>query len=286
MSIFKKWFLSKARPAYRPLSLLLLGGLAVQSQAQIYTLYHNNSSLNIDVTQGTAVVSDWQVDGVNQLNQQWFYYRVGSNGPESPIDSISSATINTWNAALHRLLTFSYANSAYSVQVGFTLTGGTAGSASANLGETITVKNTSSTNVEFHLFQYSDFDLGDVLGGQTVQFYTNTIGQYYKAVQTSSAGSVTETATSAAVPIGHVEAATYNGTLASLTDANPTTLNDSKNAGPDNVTFAYEWDVTLAPGGSFQISKALQVVPEPSALVLIPSGILALAWLHRRRRVA
>ena len=105
--------------------------------------------------------------------------------------------------------------------------------------------------------------------------------QYYKALQTDGSHTVTEVVNSASPPISHFDAQLANVTLASLTDGSPTTLSDSTSAGPGNVTFAYQWDVTLANTGSFQLSKLLTIVPEPSIFSLI---IAALATAHTMRR--
>jgi hypothetical protein len=108
-------------------------------------------------------------------------------------------------------------------------------------------------------------------------------GQYYRVTQVGGGASVTETINSAAPPIGHFEAGIYDQTLLSLTDGNPTTLSDTVFAGPGDVTFAYQWDVVLGPGGSFQISKLI-AVPEPSSATLALTGILLLGLLNRKRR--
>jgi hypothetical protein len=54
------------------------------------------------------------------------------------------------------------------------------------------------------------------------------------------------------------------------------------------VVYAYEWDVILAasgnPGSSLTISEIQAVVPEPSSVALVASGMLVLALLYRRRQ--
>ena len=81
MKILKESFVSRTKLLKGALVALLLTGFVVQSEAQIYTLSQNGSSVQVNLggggTNGFANVSDWLVDGVNQLNQQWFYYRVG-----------------------------------------------------------------------------------------------------------------------------------------------------------------------------------------------------------------
>ena len=290
MKILERSFVSRARLTFNgALFAFLFAGFAIQSGAQVYTLTNHDSVAKFDVASGPGSMFNWTVDGVNQLNQSWFYYRVGSSGPEYPIENINGTpTINSYvNIPTLSRLHITYANSSLSVETLYILNGNSAGSGKANLSETVTVINGGASSLDFHFFEYSDFNLENTAGGQSIQFVTNSVnGQYYKAIQTSGDGaSVTETITSASPPIGGYEAALYNQTLSSLLDGNPTTLDGVTNAGPGDVTFAYEWDVNLAPGASFQISKLLALaVPEPSSMALISSGLLVLAMLHRRRR--
>ena len=79
----------------------------------------------------------------------------------------------------------------------------------------------------------------------------------------------------------HREANLAPLTLNKLNDGAATTLSDTPIGtviGPGNVTWAYQWDFLLQPGGTFQISKDKQItpVPEPAAisLLIILSGIL------------
>jgi hypothetical protein len=282
-------FIGKRRSLKAIILVCAVVGLAVRSEAQTNLLTHRNSSVLVDTGSGTLV--DWLVDGVDLVNQQSFHFRVGSVGGESMIGSINSTPSVAFDNAFPRQLDVTYANSNYSVRVLYLLTGGTAGTGGSALSEGVTVANTSSSPLDFHFYQYSDFDLGGLSGNQAVQFYTNGAGQYYKVIQLGNGQTVTETINSAAPLIGHFEAATYNQTLAGLNDADPTTLSDSVSA-IGNATFAYQWDVTLAPGDSFQVSKLLAValdpsaiVPEPSAFALVSLGLLVFGFRRRNRRV-
>jgi hypothetical protein len=86
------------------------------------------------------------------------------------------------------------------------------------------------------------------------------------------------------------EAGIYNGTMFGLVNGNPAPIFDNTlTAGPGNVDFAYEWDVNLAasgnPGSSITFSEIQVVVPEPSSVGLVVSGMVALAFFYRRRQV-
>ena len=53
----------------------------------IYTLSDGNSSFRVDASRQRGAF-DWDVDGQDQLNQQWFWYRVGDSGPEASLDTL------------------------------------------------------------------------------------------------------------------------------------------------------------------------------------------------------
>ncbi len=256
--------------------------LSLGASAQDITIANKNSSLDVN-TNTSAGVINWNVDGVDYAKNQWFYYRVGS-GPESPLQSItSSPAVAITSLSSFARLNLTYANSSYSVLTSLRLTGNTPGSGRSQLNEDITVSNLSGSPLDLHFFQYSDFDLFGTTGGQSVQFYQNSANnQYYKAVQNDGTRTVTETVNSTIFPIGHFEAALFNDTLSSLTDGTPTTLNDVTSAGVGDVSFSYQWDVTLAPGASFQLSKLIEIVPEPSSMAILALAGISMT-LYRRR---
>src|SRR6476620_3527941 len=58
-----------------------------QSHAAILTLVDDNSSATFD-TATPANNFNWQVDGISQLNQQAFWYRLGTAGPEQSVHTL------------------------------------------------------------------------------------------------------------------------------------------------------------------------------------------------------
>src|SRR5262245_23066280 len=57
------------------------------------TLSDKNSTINMNLN-SSAGMTDWLVDGVDQLNQQWFWFRIGS-GPQFDISTLGAPTITT-----------------------------------------------------------------------------------------------------------------------------------------------------------------------------------------------
>ena len=289
MRLLIKPLTSRVRLYQNTLIAILFAGTVVQSGAQIYTLSAQDSSVQINLAGG---LSDWTIDGVNQLNQQWFYYSVGS-GPVYSIDTIAPWLTPTISHGSAPSLTETYANSTISVKTIFTLQGQPSGSGKATLGDAITFNNLSATPQTYHFFQYSDFYLGGVSGDQYVKFNSDGAGTAYQVVQTGLAGATltgTVTALSGGTSISPEEqAGLYDGTQFGLGNGNPAPLlNNNLNAGTGNVVYAYEWDVTLAASGnvgsSLTISEIQAVVPEPSSVALVASGMLVLALLYRRRQ--
>jgi len=224
---------------------------------------------------------NWSVDGVNHLTQQWFWYRVGSLGGESPINAIGVPGIVTPDA---RTLYLTYASPLFSIEVNYLLTGGTAGSGVSAINESVTVRNLSNNLLDFHLFQYSDFDLNNSPGGDVVQLGKNLSGKFNQALQVKSGITFSE---SGVVPgADHGEVNFFNATLTKLNDGLPTTLTDATGPlGPGDVTWAFEWDVQINPNDSFSFSKLKQitVVPEPSTLALTWLGLGIAGFLLRQR---
>jgi hypothetical protein len=282
MQLLNKPLLSRVWLYQNTLIAILFAGAIVQSEAQIYTITapNNNSSVQVNLSGGSSGLSDWQIGGVDQLYKQWFYYSLDS-GTVNSIDTIASpSSIVNHTTGLAPFVSSIYANSAISVSTKFSLNN------APTLQDTITVLNPSSSGQThvFHFYQYSDFDLGGIPGSQNVQFYNNGSGSYYEVKQSGGAASLDVTVS--ASNLSEVQAGLYDGNQFGLGNGNSApTLNNTFAAGPGNVDYAYEWDVTLAPGSSFQISELQTVtVPEPSPVALMASGLLALALLYRRRR--
>jgi hypothetical protein len=273
---------------------ILLAASTVQSQAQIYDISSQNSSLQVDLSGANAGLSDWTVNGVNQLEQQWFYYSIGS-GPVESINTLApwSTPVLGGNAAfgvmLNTNLSETYASSALSVQTTVKLVGGSSGSGSSTLDTSIVINNLTGTNETLHFYQYSDFGLGGVTGGQNVQF-AGTIFPY-SVTQTGLGGPLVGSITSVSGGLSDsVEeiAGIVDGNQFGLKNGNSApAFGGPLSAGTGDVDYAYEIDVNLAASGagSAVTIGEIQAVPEPSSITLILLGMIALALSMRNRLI-
>jgi len=278
----KKSFVSRARMLRCALFTFVFAGCVAQSQAAItfpFTLVGTSGTLDANLNLGSGTLNNWQVGGQNQLVNQWFYYNVGSPGPASSIDSMSSlGSVSTNFSGAPPKVKGTYTQTGL-VQITptFVLNGNT-------LSDTIQVKNVSGATQTIYFYQYSDFDLGNAPGSQTVNMFP--ISGTQAEVDQSGGGVTLQTLLQPVSGGTMLMQADNGGALFGPMNGSGTSLDNTTLSASGNAVFAIEWYATLANNASFTISEnQIITVPEPTTLALISSGILALGWLHRRRRV-
>ncbi|MDP9175577.1 MAG: hypothetical protein M3O30_17175 [Planctomycetota bacterium] len=266
-------------------ALTVLGlGSARSAQATQFTLTDRNSSVAVDPTSPNGM-SNWTVDGSNQLAQEWFWYRVGPSGTASRINTLvppgapTVNTIDTSGSGNPNYAQVSYpSKNGFQVSLTYSLTGGKTGTHSSDLGEIIKVTNTSGSSLDYHFYQYSDFTLGNA--GESVQISggnTATVnGNNFMTSQTVVSPKPTS-----------YQAGAFPNLVNALDNTNALSLNSAMaSASATNTEWAFEWDKVLAPGASLLITVDKQVhltVPEPtSAAALFGLGGLILARPRRR----
>jgi hypothetical protein len=263
-------------------------GAVLEASAQVETLSNANSTVTINTSSQTGMNS-WVINGQNVLSQQWFWFRASTNGPTTGLQS----SIDTLGAPVNNLLAPNYLQSTYSgnpnfsLQVVYSLVGGTASSGASDLSEQIKIQNLTSGVLNFNFFQYANFATGP--GGDLVQLSQNARGLYNEALVTSGAITISEDVDTALSPgANEGSAAQYDNTLFNLNNTPGLVLDDVPSSGPGGTnTWAFEWDKSIAAGGSLIISKDLNVVvPEPGTLAVAFMGLAGIGIMCRRRSSA
>jgi len=263
------------------MACLLLGSPARGNTITSFDLDDLNSHVVVNIQDG---MTEWAVNGQDQLALQWFWYRVGDNAEQSistlPLVNYKHQDNNfNFGEDTLRLLFQQSAQGAqtFDLEVVFVLTG--TDRSGSDIAETIRIKNTSSSPLDMHFYQYCDLDLRGTAGGDIVSMTGgNTASQ--------QDGGIYACETVLTPVSSYLEAAVYDQTLVKLTDGAAGNLADQVTSGPvgaDNVTWAFQWDFTIAPGGEVIISKDKLLYPEPGALALLGLGG-AMMLLRRRLR--
>ena len=253
------------------LSLVAAGSLSAiaTASAQIVTLNNNNSSATVDLG-SQAGMYNWLINGQNQLAQQWFWYRVGSDPTgQHSIDTIGglsyTSTANTLQAT--------YTSASFSLTLSYNLVGGGVGDWTSDISENISIKNLSAAPLDFHFFQYSDFALAGTSGGETTTIFQD--GEFFSYAKVEKAANqLSETIDQ---PLAdRAEADLTFGTRNRLNQGSPYDLNNNLTAGPDatqDATWALQWDFTIGEAGSESDTytvikdKKLSVAPTPEPAV-------------------
>jgi hypothetical protein len=233
------------------------------------------------MTDGNAVVDgdaafglvNWFTDGVDDLFNQDYYYRIGLD-PEAQISSIGPGAINQ---IAPNIVNVAYANATVRVDITYTLIGGAPGSGTSEIGEIIRIQNLTNSALDFHLFEYDDFDLAGTAGGDNAMLLNSSTIMQWENLTTAMVGTVP--------PFDRWEIASFPTILNKLNDGVPDDLsNGTSPLGPGDMTFAMQWDRTIAAQGTFLMSKnkRIEVVPEPATLAALGLGFAAL--LRRRRK--
>jgi hypothetical protein len=271
-----KNFESMIRVMAKSLGLIAVGGcfVALTARAADYTLTAPGTSAHIDADSG-AGMNNWTVGTQNQLAKQWFLFRVG-NGLAQPINAIGPSALLFNNA---NTLVLGYTSPQFSLTVSYTLTGGGMGAGSADILETVVVNNLSAAPLDFHFFQYSDFNLLGTPGGDQVEFLSTS-----SVVQTEGVFGIQEGIIQPPSSFREAAIAGPGGTENKLLTIPGYNLNNASGPLVGDVTWAFQWDSLIGVGQSLEIYKdktlIVPVIPEPSVVALVGIGV---GLLLRRR---
>jgi PEP-CTERM motif-containing protein len=253
----------------------------------------STATINPGNGSGNIGMNNWSVLGQNQLDQQWFWYSINGSAAQ-PINNIGGMSV-AQNGLNGNDLTLGYANSQLSASIEYVLSGNGAGSGSADLQEYISVMNPvgSGQSISLSFYQYSNFNLlGNSQNTVTIAGSPlnpgNPFSGFTGAQQTTGGPGGNGLAEVIDAPYANAaEAATLGQTLSELNSASYYTLNNNTSAGPGDVTWAFQWNETLNPGDTLNITKdkglSIQIIPEPSTLAFIALGVSALGLSMRRK---
>ncbi|MHB1157905.1 MAG: PEP-CTERM sorting domain-containing protein [Phycisphaerales bacterium] len=269
------------------IAVIALSTLASASAwaAPYLTMTDNNAAVNID-PDSSAGISAWTVDGVDHLNYQWLWYRVGT-GPELAFDSANFSSVSVTQPLSNMVLaTYTDSVNQFTINVQWLLVGGLPGSGLSDLQTIVTINNinanTEAAPIDFAVFQYSDFDLNNTPGNDTIEITGPT--NYNTARQYDGSTQIHETVVSLTPDIYIADLIdSSNDLLPLLNDGSMTnfTSNIPGPVGPGDASWLFGWTAPLAPGETLPFSKDQSIVPEPATLALFASGLALIASRKR-----
>ncbi|MBL4591724.1 MAG: hypothetical protein JKY96_07160 [Phycisphaerales bacterium] len=259
---------------------LALAGLATSALAGgPYELGDGNSTATFDTASGQI---NWTVDGVSQLFGQEFYFRRAGDTREYRLDSTNMSLDGVFATDTNPFTdtrddTFGQLYSdgqGLQIETRFSLLGGTAGSGMSDLAEQIILRNNSNATMTISFFQFVDFDLGgdafddfgQIVGGNTAQ-QSDDDGFFISETVVTPLPALFQMGSSA-----DLNNLFNDGAISNL---------DGTASFSGDVAWAFQWNITMAAGQSFLISKDKLVVPTPGTMALLgAAGFMA----SRRRR--
>ncbi|HUJ08449.1 MAG TPA: hypothetical protein VL171_00340 [Verrucomicrobiae bacterium] len=241
----------------------LVGYVIPTVKADVVVLTNGNSTVTVDLG-SQAGVSDWAIDGVHALQKQWFWYRIGPTGGEHSIDTAGPVAYGLSDVdfdGLNDTLVFQYVNSdpstPFTISAHIQLTGGQPGDGSSGISEVISILNTGANPLDFHFYQYNDFNLDPANPASDTVTYPSA----NEMVQNNPNGASSDCG-ALPIPTHHqADLVSNNPTnvLTLLNDSSPTTLNDQDGPKTGDAAWGNEWDVIIQPGNVFQLSANKKV---------------------------
>jgi len=259
---------------------LFLAAAMPATGATVYNLQDDNSSILVDDSGGTGI-NTWTVDAITHLETQWFWYRTGAMTDEASISTLPLTISNPSDAdglGKNETAYMKYTGVGFTVELRVSLDGGAAGTNYSTLSEQVTIKNTGAANLTFHLFQYTDFNLGGTPNDDTINIVSTLPDSIFQWDSKYTGDTVV-------VPQANsYEAGGAAALLAYFGDGLSTTLANVAAAGPgSDVAWALQWDAVIKPNMTYQVVIGKTITPEPATMAMLVLGGAGLFLAKRRR---
>ncbi len=214
-----------------------------------YSMSNGNSAASYDPASPIGLES-WVVDGISQLAQQSWYFRIGDTA-EAPLSSLGTPVVTQLASNIVQAY---YAGESVEVTLRYTLIGGSTGSGNSTIAEMMRIRNKTAAPMAFHLFEYTDLDLnGTPDDDSAAHLNATTIGQWDGAIistETASVGGMTPTP-------NYWELGPVSSIINKLNDDSPSMLSNAEvSLNRVNTAFAFQWEMNLAAGASQILSKS------------------------------
>ncbi len=263
---------------------------SLPAQGDVVNLSASSPTVTAQINTGSSVGLDSLIiNGTQQVNQQQVYFRTSAtSGATASVSTLSQTSLTSSTSTLDVTYTGEYlSTNQFTIENVYDLNSQTNG---AGMSFTVTAANKSSTSIPLTLVEYCDFDLNNTPNNDTIAFSGSPINT---ATQTDGGTGVTfQNQPSTPNP------SSYEGELSNSTILNEITspsfghLSDFQPnpSTQGNVTYAFEWDTTLAPCGqsgsseSLSLNWTLEDVPEPASVSVAVMGLATMCGLRRPRR--
>lgn len=228
-----------------------------------------NSIVNIEPNT-QAGVYEWLVDGVNHINQNSYWFRIG----DGDITALTALGAPAVVPMLDMMCDVVYSGDLFDVQISYMLMGAAEDSGQSDIAQIVSINNKSGSVLDLHLYEYVNLNLNGKAAGQvgnmdTTSSFTQTVGTTESMLSLLTIPDLVE--------VG--DAATLLGKL----NSNGAFVANSYYEG--DVACVFQWDVLLDDSWMMSQDNALfggAAVPEPSSLLAL-AGMVGLAPLMRRR---
>lgn len=256
------------------------------AQATMWTIEDFNSTMRFnDTFSGPSGVVDWVVNGIDVMYEENFWFRVGDTGREVALTElelfgIATSDSNPFVDDRDNVLSARYVyGDLFTADITYSLQGSANGCCS-DLAEQLTINNTSGRRLDLSVFEYTDFDIGDVYDDVAYLEDVDTFIQWDFGLFR------TETITGPNPDAWQID---YYSTIRDmLTDGDADNLNNTTSPlGGGDLTWAAQWDFVIPANGSVTVSKdklVISTVPVPASFGLLAGAMLGFSAFRRARK--